>query len=841
MKNIIVFILISLLGTSLIFSQTFLKSSSSTSSEIYESIKKLNFLGTVLYIAAHPDDENTRLISYFANQVYARTAYLSLTRGDGGQNLIGQELRELLGVIRTQELLAARRIDGGEQFFTRANDFGYSKSPSETLLIWNKKEILKDVVTLIRKLKPDVIINRFDYRTPRTTHGHHTTSAMLSVEAFDLANDKNYKTNLLKDEIWQPKRLFFNTSWWFYGSKEKFAKADKSKMISLPTGNYFPLKGESNGEIAALSRSKHESQGFGSAGVRGAQNEYVEFIQGDFPSNKDVFDGIDTSWNRIEGGAEIKVILDGIINNYNFNNPAASIPDLLKAYQLILNLKNDYWRDLKKEQIKNIIANCAGLFMEVNANNSSASPNSTIELNFEFINRCPIPINIASVQPNFSDSIVIQNKNLLENIPLKFKFKTKIPKNTSYTSPYWLLKKGSIGMYTVLDKSLIGLPETPSTLNIEIILNVNGVLIPFRKKIGYKYVNPKKGEVYQPFEILPKAMVNLGEKVYLFSNNQSKKIKVKVKSGVNNLNGELRLSVPKNWIVSPKVINIQIGSKGVTKNYWFDVTPPDNSSSGKISPIIQIGNSSFTYKLEEINYNHIPFQSVLMPSEAKVARLNIKKAGQKVAYIHGAGDEIPTSLRQIGYTVVELKEKDINPVNLKNFDAVVLGIRAYNTNKNLKFYQKELFDYVKNGGTLITQYNTNLRLKVKQVAPYPLSISRDRVTDENSKVTFLNPQSELLNFPNKITENDFKGWVQERGLYFPNKWDSKFEAVLGMHDTNESIKKGSLLVAKYGKGNFIYTGLSFFRELPAGVPGAYKLFSNMLSVGKNKFKKHIKH
>jgi len=838
MKKIYIFVYISCLFASISFAQTPLKP---TSGDIYQSIKKLNFLGTVLYIAAHPDDENTRLISYFSNQVHARTAYLSLTRGDGGQNLIGSELRELLGVIRTQELLSARRIDGGEQYFTRANDFGYSKNPKETLEIWNKDSILNDVVGIIRKLKPDVIINRFDYKTPGTTHGHHTSSAILSVEAFDLAGNKNYKTNLLNDETWKPKRLFFNTSWWFYGSKEKFAKADKSKMLSLPTGTFYPEKGVSNGEIAALSRSQHESQGFGSTGIRGSQTEYIEFIKGNLPKNKNVFDGIDTTWNRISGGEKIGKILNEVERNFNFKNPSASIPKLLEAYQLISQLKNIYWRDLKSNQIKNIIANCAGLYLEAVANSPSLSPNSSGKINIEVINRSNFPITLKSVEVNFADTTEIRNVILKNNKPDKFSIGVKISKNANYTSPYWLLKKGSLGMYEVANKNYIGLPETPRRLTANIILNMNGIDITFKKNIVFKYTNPVKGEVYQPFEILPKITANFGEKVYLFSNNQPEKVEVKVKAGTHNLNGELSLCIPKNWSITPKQYSFEFKNKGGIKSFIFNVVPPENQSEGIISPIVQIGNESFTNELDEIKYNHIPFQSVVMPSEAKVVRLNIKRAGQKIGYIQGAGDAIPTSLRQIGYTVIELNENDITYEKLNNFDAVVLGIRAYNTNEKSKFYQKKLFKYVKNGGTLITQYNTNFRLKVEQVAPYPLELSKDRVTDENSKIIFLNPQSELLNYPNKITEDDFKGWVQERGLYFPNKWDSHFEAVLGMNDIYEDAKKGSLLVAKYGKGNFIYTGLSFFRELPAGVPGAYKLFTNMLSIGKNNFKNPLKH
>ncbi|WP_298288049.1 PIG-L family deacetylase [uncultured Lutibacter sp.] len=836
MNKIVFSLFLTFFYSTFIFAQTPKKL---TSGEIYEGIQKLNFLGSVLYVAAHPDDENTRLISYFANDVKARTAYLSLTRGDGGQNLIGPELRELLGVIRTQELLAARGIDGGEQFFTRANDFGYSKHPNETLQIWNKEEVLNDVVAIIRKFKPDVIVNRFNHRTPGTTHGHHTSSAVLSVEAFDLAADKSYKTHLKNDKLWKPQRLFFNTSWWFYGSQENFEKADKTNLLKLNIGTYYVNKGLSNSEIASLSRSQHQSQGFGSTGTRGSQIEYLEFLKGEFPKANNVFDGIDTSWNRVEGGKAIGNLLQKVADEYNFNNPAESIPNLLEAYKLIQNLKDTHWKPIKTKEIKTIIAACAGLYLEVVAKQSTTARGSKVPISIEAINRSNFEISLKSVVTSNQTPIV--NSVILENNKSYQKdSEIIIPSEENFTSPYWLLKKGSLGMYQVSNKEYIGLPETPHSLNLQFNVDFKEVIIPFYKTIIYKYNDPVKGEVYKPFEILPKISASFNEKVFIFAEDTSQKIKVKVKSNGTHLNGKLSLSIPKNWKIFPEFQYFNVIQKNEEKTFEFEITPPKNHSEGLISPFIEIGNQSFSNQLVEIEYNHIPYQSITMPSEAKVVRLNIQKKGQLIGYIQGAGDVIPTSLRQIGYTVVELKDDDITSEKLVNFDAVVLGIRAYNTNDRAKFYQKKLYNYVKNGGTLITQYNTNFRLKVDSVAPYPLQLSRDRVTDENAKVTILNPNHEILNYPNKIYSSDFDGWTQERGLYFPNEWDSNFEAILSMNDANETPKNGSLLIAKYGEGNFIYTGLSFFRELPAGVSGAYKLFANMLSVGKNKTEQSFK-
>ena len=812
-----------------------------SSSEIFESIKKLNFLGSVLYVGAHPDDENTRLISYFSNEVKARTAYLSMTRGDGGQNLIGPELGELLGVIRTEELLAARDIDGGEQRFTRANDFGYSKNPQETLSFWNKNEVLSDVVLAIRQFQPDVIINRFDHRTPGSTHGHHTSSAMLSFEAFDLtAKSTSYPDQLKQTKLWQPKRLFFNTSWWFYGSQENFDKADKTNLLSFDTGVFFPSIGLSNPEIAALSRSEHKSQGFGSSGSRGQEMEYIELIKGDLPNDKtNIFEGIDTTWNRLKGGNEIGEILNDVEQNFDFKNPSASIAKLVKAYKRIQNLEDDHWKSLKTNEIKNIIANCAGLYLEVSANTNLATPNESIELNIEVINRSNTPIILESfVNPNtISVSKHIQLEN---NISYGFKESFKIDANQQPTTPYWLTSKGTLGMYKVENSNLIGRPETPRAYHITFNLNIENTLIPLTKPIIYKTTDPVKGEVYKPFEIIPQASAKVTEKVIIFENDKQKEISVSVKSGRDSLDGYVNLAHPKDWSVYPEKQKVFIENKGQEQTVIFTVIPPKNQSEGLITPMVHIGDQIYTKERIEIQYDHIPQQTVLLPSESKIVRLDIQKKGESIGYIVGAGDTVPESLRQIGYNVVIINPEEINPELLSRFDAIVVGIRAYNTVDALKFKQQQLFDFVSKGGNLIVQYNTNSRLKVDDLAPFDLKISRDRVTEEHSDVRFLNPNHPILNYPNKITENDFKGWIQERGLYFPDQWGSEFTPILSMNDKGETPKDGSLLVAKYGKGHYIYTGLSFFREFPEGVSGAYRLFANMLSIGKDNINTSVK-
>lgn len=830
MKKALFLSLIFFISTLIVGAQTPKKA---TSSEIYHNLQKLNFVGSALYIAAHPDDENTRLISYLVNDVHAQTTYLSITRGDGGQNLIGPEIRELLGVIRTQELLAARRIDGGQQYFTRANDFGYSKNPDETFTFWNREDILSDIVSIIRKVRPDIIINRFDHRSPGSTHGHHTASAMLSYEAFDLANKASeFPVSAKKYGTWKPKRLFFNTSWWFYGSKKKFEKANKSNLVSVETGNFFPSLGLSNGEIASLSRSMHKSQGFGSTGSRGSETEYLELLKGSKPPNNTLFEGINTTWTRLEGGKEIGDILNPLETHFNFKNPSEMLPQLLEAYPLVANLKDKHWRDIKLKQLKQLILDCGGIFIEAVSEVNSVNPGENFNIIIEAVNRGETSVVLKSLK-NTDGQILWHSP---ETLPFNEDKKITITANAGqhvppYSSPYWLNEKGTIGMYTA-PEALIGLPESPPLEQLIFELQFKNITVPFTKNIIYKFNDPVQGEVYRPLEVLPEVSASIAEDVLIFADNSPKDVAVVIRAGKDSISGNVSLEHPENWIVEPAQQAFTLERKDATKIVHFKITPPKNQSEEYIKAIVESEGNRFDRKLVRIAYDHIPFQSVLLPSEAKVAKIDIQKKGSDIGYINGAGDAIPESLEQIGYSVTPIDPQNISEETLQNLDAIVMGIRAYNTVPELAFVQPILNKYIENGGTVIVQYNTNHALVTENIAPYPLKLSRDRVTDESSEVKFLNPENPLLNTPNKITQKDFEGWVQERGLYFPDEWNKAFTPILGMHDKGEPQTKGSLLVAKYGKGYYIYTGLSFFRELPAGVPGAFRLFANMLSIGK---------
>jgi LmbE family N-acetylglucosaminyl deacetylase len=808
-----------------------------TATEIYQGIEKLNFLGSALYVAAHPDDENQRLIAYLANEYNAEMAYLSLTRGDGGQNLIGPEIRELLGVIRTQELLGARRIDGGRQMFTRANDFGYSKHPDETLEIWQREEVLGDVVWAIRKWQPDVIINRFDHESAGRTHGHHTSSAILSYEAFDLAGDPEaYPEQLNYLDPWQPRRLFFNTSWWFYGSREAFAKADKTNLMSVDIGVYYPMRGKSNNEIAAEARSMHKCQGFGATLQRGTQQEYLKLLKGDMPAQKeDLFQGINTTWSRVKGGEAVGAILEQAIENFAFEQPYKVVSYLLDARKAMDGVEEGYWKRVKSKELDELILACMGMYVEATAEDYSATPGETIELTMEAINRSPVTARLKSVtyEPVMADTTLALE--LENNQQYEFYKKLELPDNMSYTNPYWLNEEGSLGMYKVEDQQLRGLPETPRALQVAFHLEIEGMPMTVIRDVVYKETKPSQGETYRPFEVTPPVFANIAEKVYVFASDEPQEVAVRVRAGKDEVKGQLSLSLPEGWRAEPAKAAFEIAAKSGEQVVTFMLYSPAEQSEGRIQAVATLENGkAYTKGLNIIAYDHIPTQTVMLENSAKVVKVDIATAGKQIGYIMGAGDEIPNSLEQIGYEVTLLSDEDITLEQLQQYDAVILGIRVYNTNERMAFHQPVLLDYVKQGGTLINQYNTtwNLKVDMEDIAPYHLKISRDRVTVEEAEVRMLAPDHPVLNWPNKITTSDFEGWVQERGLYFPNEWGDEFTAVLSSNDPGEDPKNGGLLVAPYGEGYYIYSGYSWFRELPAGVPGAYRLFANLISIGK---------
>lgn len=792
-------------------------------SEIYHKVEKLNTLASALYIAAHPDDENTRLITYLSNHEHAETSYLSLTRGNGGQNLISNELGDVLGIIRTQELLNARKIDGGVQYFSTANDFGFSKRPNEAYTKWQKEQILAQIVYTIRKLQPDIIINRFDHRTEGNTHGHHTASAQLSELAFKDSNDsKKFTNQLAQVSIFQPTRLFFNASWWFFGGKEQFAKADKSKYIPLEIGAYYPLLGKSNQEIASLSRSQHQSQGFGDMSSRGSDIDYLELIYGPkIKNDQNLFEGIDTSWNRIKNGKTIGNKISQLLQNFDFKTPENNVNSLIEIYTLISNLEYSIWKERKLKEVKDCILYCTGLFFEVSSDTQFISPNETAYFKFELINRSNYPISLKNVTV-FGQNINPIETHLLSNNEAKIEtFSLKTPNNIKLSNALYLENS---------QESFYNQFKQTNELNYSITLNFNTIDIEFNKEIVYKFKDEVKGEVYDNVLVVPKISASIKNKLYIIENQKTQKIETSFKSYVENFSGKARL-ISKNNSKNKTDWKILNDLKYLQETHLnFDVTISDSLLQEVFELEVLSNNEIFTKEVQPISYNHIPTQILLNKAETIIKRLKIAKTSPKIAYLMGAGDDVPSNLKNIGYAITIINQDQITKENLKNYDVVILGIRAFNTINELKYKNEILFDFISNGGTVINQYNTNHSLVTDKIAPYKLELSKDRITNEDAAVTFLVPNHPVLNYPNKITPNDFSGWVQEQGLYYANQYDPKFIPILASKDFDDPETQGILLIASYGKGYYVYTGLSFFRQLPVGVPGAYKLFANLIAL-----------
>jgi LmbE family N-acetylglucosaminyl deacetylase len=800
-----------------------------SASEIQLALQKLNVLGRVLYIAAHPDDENTNLMAFWANGSLYDAAYLSVTRGDGGQNLLGPELGERLGVIRTEELLDARRIDHAQQFFTRATDFGFSKTAEETMRFWDHDKILADVVWVVRNFRPDVIVTRFSPEDDKT-HGHHTASAILAREAFSAAADPNrFPEQLAFVKPWQATRLVWNTSPFFFTNRN--LPFDPTGLTVLEAGGYNPLLGKAYTEIAAASLSMHRSQGVGGLPRRGARKEYFKPLQGQ-PMTSSLFEGVDTSWSRVPNSESLAAEIRQIISKFNPADPAASVPALLKLRHTMSRISDDSWVPEKKAELDQIIAACLGLHVEASSAKEAVTPGQTAAMKLEAINRSNIPVKLQEVrcshigESNKIDAALPSNELVTKDLSCR------IPDDAPYSQPYWLRKPGTLGTFAVEDQKLIGLPENPPALPVEIVLQVKGQGLRYIVDTKYRTADAVAGELPRPLVIAPPVFVKLVDSVFVFPTNQPKPVSVRVTAATGPVKGELKLAAPQGWQVSPASVLVDLKAANAEEVATFNVKPPNQNSEGTLRAIVSIDGRDYSLERVRISYPHIGVQTLMPPAQAKLVRADIRKKGERIGYIPGAGDDVPESLRQIGYSVKMLSESEITAKNLAQFSAVVLGIRAYNTQDRISNWLPELFAYVKNGGVAIAQYNTLADLKTNQLGPYPVEISRDRVTDENAQVRVLAPNNPVMNSPNKITPKDFDGWVQERGLYFPNKWDSAWTPILSCNDPNEKPLDGGLLVAKSGKGFFVYTSYSWFRQLPAGVPGAYRLFANMLSLGK---------
>lgn len=797
---------------------------------MYLALRKLNVLGSVLYIAAHPDDENTRLITYLSKDKLYRTGYLSLTRGDGGQNLIGDEQGIDLGLIRTQELLAARRIDGGEQFFTRAYDFGFSKSPEETFTKWDREKILSDVVWVIRRFQPDIIITRFP-TTGEGGHGHHTASAILANEAFAAAADPNrFPEQLRHVQVWQTKRVLWNT---FNFGGNNTTREDQFKV---DVGGYNPLLGRSYGEIAAESRSQHKSQGFGVPASRGESLEYFKATKGDQPVN-DLLDGVSTSWDKIEEGPRVKKMVDSLAAGFDFLHPENSVKGLADLYRLLLNMQPGYWRDVKLDEVRQLIVQCSGLFMDATTAEAFAVQTDSLQINLVFNNRLGTDVSLQKVIIPGVDTTL--GKKLEKNRNLAFSRTIYVRPDIPLTQPYWLERKMEEGYFNVTDQWKIGQPDADASVNAVVQVKVYGEPLNFIIPVKYKFTDPVKGELYEPLTVLPPALISPDERLKISKGNNAFAGTLSItgkKKGFSSFLDGVGKEQPDQVKVSysPDRFSFPEKNKTIEVGYTIEAGRDNEYHFG-----MDAGNGRkdlYFAGLREIKYDHIPYINYFTPAVVVNKKLDLKIYNKKIGYIVGAGDKVPEALEQMGYEVVLLTDKELSRNNLGQYDAIITGVRAYNTHDWMNKHYDKLMKYVNEGGNLIVQYNTSNQIGPvrARIGPFPFNITRNRVTDENAAVTLLKPDHPVFNFPNKITEEDFKGWVQERSIYHGSDTSGKYETLISMADPGEKPDNGSLLVTRYGKGWFTYTGIVFFRELPAGVPGAYRLLANIIALNKKK-------
>ena len=803
------------------------KSQSVSAPEILRQLHSFREMGSVLYIAAHPDDENTELITFFARGRNYRTAYLSLTRGDGGQNVLGPQFGNEIGVIRTQELLAARRVDGGRQFFSRAIDFGFSKDYRETLKIWDRQQVLSDIVRIIRLFRPDVLITRFS-PVPGATHGHHTASTVLALEAFKLAGDSNaFPEQQLKP--WQPRRIVWNVS--LYQQND----IGGAQQVRINVGGNDPVSGESFTDLAGRSRSMHKTQGFGNFTISnksGPRFETFQLLDG-APMTNDILDGVDTTWDRVTGGAKIRPLVDHIIAQFDSRNPAASVPGLLQVREELAALPtDDSVVAEKRAQLDRILQSCLGLEVQTTNAQAEVVPGEMMKLHHSAVVHSSIPVHWVAVRYPKIENQIDRGIDLMADQSSSVDSTSKLPVDTPLTQPYWLREEGTTGLFRVDDPSLIGRPENPPAFPVEQVFEIKGQTLVIPDEVVQVSTNSANREVRRRMEVIPPVSLNFSSDIALLAPGTSHPVEVEIVASRPDSNGILQLEVPEGWSVSPAHQLFHLATVGARAQFQFTLTAPPQSATAEIVADAEIAGLHYRNRRVEINYPHIPPLLLQPPAALKAVSLELATRGHTVGYLPGAGDSMPENLRQMGYSVKILDDANFTPEQLVGLDAIVIGVRAFNVRTELPLHLPVLFAYVENGGTIIAEYNRPDGLKTDQLAPFSLRLSGERVTDENAPVTFLAPDHPVLNTPNKISPADFDHWVQERGIYFPNQWDDRFTPILAFNDPGESPLKGSLLVAQYGKGYFVYTGLVFFRELPAGIPGAFRLFANLISLGK---------
>jgi LmbE family N-acetylglucosaminyl deacetylase len=725
----------------------------------------------VLYLAAHPDDEDTQLITWLARSGRAEVAYLSLNRGDGGQNLIGNELGEALGIVRTEELLAARRVDGARQYFTRAYDFGFSKSAEETYSHWPKDSLLADVVKVVRAFRPHIIVTTFS-GTPSDGHGQHQVSALLAGEAWNAASDTQRFSAAQFGPAWKPLKLY------------RFGRfSTGTPALNINVGEYNPSLGKSYYEIAAESRSQHKSQGFGTLQRKGVVLDSIRLVQSRVgpvgPPEKSMFDGI----------------------------PGAGVPGTARSASQLLH--------------------DAAVAVEAIADRRVVAVGDSAVVRVTVYNRGRTPISIARAgSANGQAGAVIAPDSALQW--------TTVMRGTAITQPWWLARPRTTDMFAVpIDGLSEQEREMRNWVNVPIDLGANGGIVEAHVPAVYRYADPVRGDVQRPVAVVPLVSVTLARPVELARANTAldRYFNITLRSAsMKSLPIKVSLALPAGLSADSATRMVSVDSAG-TRTLTFRVRGRLPAGNHVVEAKAEASGATFSTGYVPIDYEHISPERQYRPATVRISAIDVAiDPGLTVAYIPGAADNVAPALKQLGIPVTIVEASDVPTADLSRFHTVVVGPRAYEAHRELVDNNPYLLDYARRGGTLVVQYG-QYEMTRPGVMPYAISINRphDRVTDEKAPIA-ISGSPIFLARPNRIGEADFSGWVQERSLYMPRTFDQHYESFLSMNDPGEPPNRGAILVTPYGNGLYVYTTLSFFRQLPAGVPGGARLFANLLSM-----------
>ena len=777
------------------------------------TLRQLGSNKRVLMVGAHPDDEDTQLLVLLSRGWGAQAAYLSLTRGEGGQNLIGPELGPELGIIRTEELLAARELDGARQFFTRGYDFGFSKSAEETFRFWPRDSILKDVVDVIRRFRPQVIIAVFS-GTPADGHGQHQVSGMIARQAFDL----------LRDSAGGPVKFYRST---------RFDTA--ATTVTLPVGTLDPVLGQSYFQVAMASRSRHRSQDMGQLQRPGPATARVALIATKTPQTAEtsVFAGVDTT-ARPPGYA---ALIDSARAALTPWRPGATLPFLIRALRSLGSADAE-----QRALLERAIAIAAGVAIDGTSDDGIVTPGERLQIEVNVWNAGDSTVRVDSVAVAAPPGWTLERPEpgaptIAPGALQTRRFVLTVARDAERTQPYFLrrplVNRGGLYDWSAAPPEVRGLPFEPPPVTARVRLMIAGEPVTLTREVVYRYRDQAIGEVRRPIFVTRDVDVAIAPEELLWPIAGSHESRHFTITATNRLRGSgatsLRLSVPPGWPPVPAE-SLSFTREDESKSLVVSVASPTAEALKPGAYALRAG----TGWLEVIDYPHIRPRAFTKPSVAEVRAASLAlPAMSRLGYVRGAADRVPEALLAVGLPLELIGPDSLARGDLSRYDAIVIGSRAYETEPALVANNGRLLDYGRNGGLLIVQYQ-QYPFVDGGFAPYRLTMGRphDRVTDENAPVTLLDPTNPVFHYPNDIGAGDWRGWVQERGLYFPRTWDTTYVSVLETHDPLPpgSELKGGVLIAPLGRGTYVYTGLSFFRQLPAGVPGAYRLFANLLGL-----------